>query len=366
VHELTGYPVTVEDPAGNVLASAGSPPPSDEGSDGFAALRSRGLSEERPLHRDGRLLVAISAGSEVLGSLTLIDPAGTAGEHETTVLEHGATVLAMEMSRLQSVVEVELRMGRDVVDELLVDLVGEHTVARAQALGFDTDAAHRVAIVSAAHTGQPGRATQVIGRLGGLVGKGSLFAEHAGSVVLLTDVDRDWAALTDALSHDDPSAGYRLGVGGVSETIFGLPRAYREAKLALRMFDLARLTGGVTVFDDLGVFRLLAEIQDRSAVERYVRTWLGALMDYDARHKGTLVYTLSRYLDLGGSYDATATAVAVHRSTLKYRLQRIREISGKDLNDPDVRFNLQLATRALETLHAVGDGLGRHIERGTP
>jgi DNA-binding PucR family transcriptional regulator len=122
------------------------------------------------------------------------------------------------------------------------------------------------------------------------------------------------------------------------------------------------LTGGVTVFDDLGVFRLLAEIQDRSAIERYVRTWLGALIDYDTRHSGSLVETLGRYLDLGGSYGATSTAVAVHRSTLRYRLQRIRDISGRDLNDPDVRFNLQLATRALETLHAVGGGLRRSTE----
>jgi sugar diacid utilization regulator len=357
VNELTGYPVTVEDAAGNVLASAGSPPPSAEGSAEPASLLARGEREGRPVYGGGRVLALIRAGSEVLGSLILIDPAGKAGDHEITVLEHGATVLAMEMSRLQSVVEVELRLGRDVVDELLVDLVGEHTVARAQALGFDTDAAHQVAIVSAVHEGQPGRTPSVIRRIGSLVGKGSLFAEHAGSVVLLTDVDRDWAALSDALRHDDPSASYRLAVGGVSENIYGLPRAYREAQLALRMFDLARLTGGVTVFDDLGVFRLLAEIQDRSAIERYVRTWLGALIDYDTRHGGALVETLGRYLDLGGSYDATATAVAVHRSTLKYRLQRIRDISGRDLNDPDVRFNLQLATRALETLHAVGGGL---------
>jgi DNA-binding PucR family transcriptional regulator len=267
------------------------------------------------------------------------------------------------MSKLQSVAEVELRMGRDVVDELLVDLAGEHTLGRARALGFDTDAAHRVAIVSAAHKGQPDRAGYVIRRMASLVGKGSLFTKHAGSVVLLTDVERDWAALRDALHHEDPSGGYRLAVSGVSENIFGLPRAYRGAQLALRMFDLARVTGGVAVFDDLGVFRLLAEIQDRSAIERYVRTWLGALIEYDARHGGGLVETLRRYLDLGGSYDATAAAVAVHRSTLKYRLQRIRDISGRDLNDADVRFNLQLATRALEALNAVGGGLGRSTDR---
>jgi DNA-binding PucR family transcriptional regulator len=46
--------------------------------------------------------------------------------------------------------------------------------------------------------------------------------------------------------------------------------------------------------------------------------------------------------------------LAVHRSTLKYRLQRIREISGHDLNDADVRFNLELASRARQTLLAIG------------
>jgi DNA-binding PucR family transcriptional regulator len=43
----------------------------------------------------------------------------------------------------------------------------------------------------------------------------------------------------------------------------------------------------------------------------------------------------------------------LHRSTLRYRLQRLREVSGHDLTDPDARFNLQLATRAWATLLAI-------------
>jgi DNA-binding PucR family transcriptional regulator len=62
---------------------------------------------------------------------------------------------------------------------------------------------------------------------------------------------------------------------------------------------------------------------------------------------------LSQYLECGGGYDATAAALSVHRSTLKYRLQRIREISGHDLADPDTDFNLQLATRAWRTLQTL-------------
>jgi hypothetical protein len=60
------------------------------------------------------------------------------------------------------------------------------------------------------------------------------------------------------------------------------------------------------------------------------------------------------YLECGGNYDATAASLSMHRSTLKYRLQRIREISGYDLSDADSRFNLQLATRAWTKLRALG------------
>ena len=55
----------------------------------------------------------------------------------------------------------------------------------------------------------------------------------------------------------------------------------------------------------------------------------------------------------GGGYEATSQALSVHRSTLKYRLQRIRELTGLDLGDPETRFNLELATRAWVTLQAL-------------
>jgi DNA-binding PucR family transcriptional regulator len=90
-----------------------------------------------------------------------------------------------------------------------------------------------------------------------------------------------------------------------------------------------------------------------ASVERFVRTWLGPLLDYDARKPADLVPTLTRFLELGQAYDATSEALAIHRSTLKYRLQRIREISQRDLSDPDTQFNFQLATRAWQTLVAL-------------
>ena len=88
-------------------------------------------------------------------------------------------------------------------------------------------------------------------------------------------------------------------------------------------------------------------------MERFIETWLGSLRAYDSENGSSLVATLGHYLESGGSYNSTARALAVHRSTLKYRLQRIREISDHDLTDADIRFQLQLASRAWRTLEAL-------------
>jgi len=92
---------------------------------------------------------------------------------------------------------------------------------------------------------------------------------------------------------------------------------------------------------------------DTASVERFVDEWLARLIDYDSAHGTQLVLTLSEYLECGGNYDASARALSVHRSTLKYRLNRIRQVSGYDLSLPDNQVNLQLATRAWRTLQAL-------------
>jgi DNA-binding PucR family transcriptional regulator len=147
----------------------------------------------------------------------------------------------------------------------------------------------------------------------------------------------------------------RLGVGGAAARPSDLPRSLREAGLALRLQKTLLPGDSACEYPKLGIFRMLAAIPDLTDVDSFVREWLGSLLDYDARRKAELVHTLTQYLEHGGNYDATAAELSVHKSTLKYRLQRIRELTGLELNDPDVHFNLQLATRAWGTLQALRD-----------
>jgi hypothetical protein len=356
VHELTGRAIVIEDRSGSIIARAG-PQASDGHVRQARAARERTIQRVidagGPVREPGRVLVVAGPPDGVVGLVWMMDPDGTAGDAEIVALEHGATIAAMELSRLRSLGEAQLRLGRDLLEDLLAGLDPQLARERARAIGSDLLEPVRIAIV------EPVGTAADEDRLVGAVRRalrddvaGWLLTTRAGAVVVLADGETDWTSFLTAVERTFDGA-CRVGVGGVVADPAGVPRSHREARLALKMSDSSNGVGGLTVFDDLGVFQLLAEVEDTASVERFVRTWLGPLLDYDARKPADLVPTLSRFLELGQAYDATSEALAIHRSTLKYRLQRIREISQRDLSDPDTQFNLQLATRAWQTLVAL-------------
>jgi DNA-binding PucR family transcriptional regulator len=364
VYELTGYPVAVEDRYGNLRAWAGPNRPTPYPKDPMARreqMLRRVIREGRPVREGGRLLAVARPRDDVLGVLALVDPSTTAGEQERVALEHGATVLAMELARLRSLADTELRVRRELVEELLAGTDAESALARAQALSYDLERPHRVVLVEGrARTRDDEAFFHAVRRAARDTGVGTLMLARGSSVVVLSDADQPWGEFRDAVLSGLGGGRCRVGVGGRCERPQDFPRSYGEAKFALRLQGAANSTDQATAFDDLGVYGILSTVDDISGIERFARLWLGALLDYDARKNSDLVATLSSYLECGGSYDATAAALVVHRSTLKYRLQRIREISGHSLTDSDTRFNLQLASRAWETLNALRGEQGAH------
>lgn len=368
LHEVTGYPVGIEDEYGNLRAWAGpnrpDPYPKDPAARREQLLR-RVLREGRPTRDGGGLVVVARPRPDLLGVIVLVDPAGTAGEQELMALEHGRTVLAMELARLRSLAETELRVRRDLMEDLLSGTEEESALRRAQALGYDLERPHRVVVVEGR-----GRVKDVevflhaVRRAARYEDVGSLLMSRGERVVVLADNEVDWESFRQAVLRELGGGRCRVGIGMRCEAIGELPRSHRQARLALDLQSSAEHDDQACRFEDLGVYRLFADLPEPEDIERFVLRWLEPLMQYDDRNDYELVETLSRYLECGGSYAETADALFIHRSTLKYRLQRIREIAGLNLNDPDTRFNLQLATRALDTLKILRSKRHLHASSG--
>lgn len=354
VSDLTGYPVAVEDRFGNLRAWAGpgrpDPYPKPDARKRAHLLR-RARREGRPMRDGDRFFALAQPRDEILGLLALVDPAGTAGPHETFALEHGALVLAAELAHLRGLGQMELRLRGDLVDDLCSGTDEESAHARAQAIGYDLHRPHAVVVVQGRGKATGEALARAVERAAADLEIGSLVGRRSGAVVLLAlSPPGRWAELGEMLAGEFPSAVVSVGVGGRCGSPGDFPRSVREAFVALGVRQASRQPAGVTTYEGLGIYRILAGGEHNAEVEGFVREWLGALLDYDAAHGAELVKTLSTYLECGGNYDETADGLAIHRSTLRYRLQRIREVSGLDLGDVDSRFNLHAATRARRVL----------------
>ena len=358
LHELTGLPVAIEDRYGNLVAWAGPgrPEPYPKPT---PARRQQVLQRARdarsPVRDRDRLITVAQPGSQVLGVIVLIDPDRTAGPSEKIALEHANTVLTLELAHLRALGEAELRLRRDLVEELLAGTDADSAQDRARALGYDLARPHRVVVITdGSQRGNHEAFYHAVRRAVRTTGIGSLLASRPDGVAVLSDTDKDWEQFRAAiLAQAGTQESCRLGVGAPCIQPSEFPRSHRQAQLALRMQVATGSPEQATLFEDLGIYQLLSEIVNIDSVEAFILRWLGPLLDYDTDKDARLIDTLSRYLECGGNYDLTAKTLSLHRSTLRYRLQRIRDISSHDLNEPDTRFNLQLATRAWTTVHAM-------------
>lgn len=358
LHQLTELPVAIEDRHGNLTAWAGPGQPDPYPKPTPARreqILQRALEARAPIRDRGRLIVVAEQDGQVLGTIALIDPDRAAGQSERIALEHANTVLRLELVHLRALGEAELRIRRDLVEELLAGTDVDSALDRARALGYDLARPHRVVLVTnGTPRGDHEAFYHAVRRAVRNTGIGSLLAARPGGVAVLSDADKDWEQVRAAvLAQMGPHASCRIGVGAPCTQPSEFPRSQSQAQLALKMQVATGSPAQATLFEDLGIYQLLSEMPDIMSVEVFIRRWLGPLIDYDIDKDARLVDTLSYYLECGGNYDTTAKMLSLHRSTLRYRLQRIRDISGRNINDPNTRFNLQLATRAWTTVHAM-------------
>jgi hypothetical protein len=356
LHDLTALPVGLEDKFGNLRCWAGPGRPHPypkQTTDERELLLHELAARNGPARIGGRVLTLVQPRTEILGVLALQDPDSTVSEDILFALRYGTTVLALELSHERSLAEIELNLRRELVDDLLAGTDRDGAYARADALGHDLRRPHYVVVVKAAGRAESALTTAV-GRAATALHLKYLEGRHGGLVVLLTEGRPDPQALHRAISKSPDRTSTAIGIGTCCEVPDELPQSFIEARRALNIQLRSANPEGAAAFDELGFYRLIDAAHDGGTVEAFVREWLGTLLDYDEGRKSEMVLTLSDYLECGGNYDESAVALHIHRSTLRYRLARIAELTGYDLRDVDTRFNLHAATRAWRFLNPAG------------
>jgi sugar diacid utilization regulator len=133
--------------------------------------------------------------------------------------------------------------------------------------------------------------------------------------------------LVRALAAPLGELGVSVGIGSWHPSASGVPTAYAEAREAAEIGLRPGMPERVVVFDDVLIDHVL---RANPHAARIIEDALGPLRDYDERRSTALVETLRMYFESGLSVTRSAAALSVHSNTVVYRLERIRELTGRD------------------------------------
>jgi sugar diacid utilization regulator len=299
------------------------------------------------------------------------------------------TLVASEVQRLRA----PARASELAVADFLHDILGrrvvgpDEIVARAEEIGVDLSAGAAIVVVRAqlhvpieegwrervvtvAERGARAAVPTAVAASSGRAG-----AEVIGSEVVVLVPSDDAAAaervaegVLRELGASLPGHSFALGRSRFAADPADLPRAGNEALLAANVAEgdaTAEEGPRVMAFDDTGAYRLLlsAMSEDPAELQRFYAETIEPLVAYDEQYETDLVITVEAFLDADGNVAGTAQRLFTHRHTIRYRLERVRELSGLDVGSTDGREKLSLGLKAMRVLGIAARG-GPASEQG--
>jgi purine catabolism regulator len=266
---------------------------------------------------------------------------GALSDYDRLVLHHGQTALAFELARRHAVSAAELRLAGDLLEDLEHDRLDERDVARRiSAFGLDPERRYAALLAVPPANASGERLRLAVARE--LDARGARYLSAArrdrASFLLEAEGEEETLALASAIAAAED--GVRIGVGRPG-TGRALGRSLLEARAAL---DAA--VGPVASYRDLGSLELLLGLPD-AALEAFVDRVLGPVA-----LAGPLVESLRALLDTGCRWSEAAAQLGVHRHTLRYRMERLEEQTGRHPDRPAERMELWLAVKAAQALQA--------------
>ncbi len=262
-------------------------------------------------------------------------------EYDLLVLHHGQTALAFELSRRRAVGAAELRLAGDLLEDLEVGRIEEREAGRRMtAFGLDPDAGYAAFLALPSNGGGSERLRHDLAAELDRRGRAHLSTARLDRAEFLVTVESEEDALDLAGQLLAATQGMRIAVGRPGSGR-ALGRSLLEARAALD-------TGGAPVvsYRDLGSLELLLGLSDAS-LEAFVARVLG---DVSANER--LLESLTALLEAGGRWTDAAGRLGIHRHTLRYRMDRLREQTGRHPDDPKDQMELWLAVKSHQALEA--------------
>jgi purine catabolism regulator len=197
---------------------------------------------------------------------------------------------------------------------------------------------------------------------------------HSGrflcALVPATAGDDEFFALAERLHARVARMAGEAMPAGAGRTVApaDLRRGFHEARCALEARALSinssngstKSAGGpgggsppvaLATYRDLGSFQLLLSLQDDDALRLFCDSILGPIEASEGAYGGELMRSLEAFIECNGQWERAAKALFCHRHTLRYRIRRVEELTGRSLDSARDRIDFWLALRGRELVH---------------
>ncbi len=141
----------------------------------------------------------------------------------------------------------------------------------------------------------------------------------------------------------------KIGVGRLYKGLTNVDKSFQDAIRTVRIGKVIS-SRNIISYDELGIFKILSQDFLNYELEDFYNTTLKKLVDYDKKKSTDLVETLTSYFENNGNLTRISEELFTHYNTVLYRVKRIEEITGLNLNDPSSRLNLEIAIKIKELL----------------
>ncbi len=379
IARATAKPVLIHDDAG-VLLSQVYPSMARRNSNGRAMMNNLPYSEFQSwLEADaptaeGAIVTSplghttvLKVEKRIAGYLSLVDSSPVLNDFDRLVLTYGADVCAIEMAKNRAIASAVEQTRGDWVQMWLSGTPTDDDLmsTRATQAGFDVDSEYVVSVfraVTESGTALPLESLIALVRddmsrrqLSGAIG------QYVDVIVALypieeaTPISRVRAVVGEVreqLALRAPGGLVSVGISRPAKGLSDLRVAYREAKDALSIAAELGEREEATFYGDLKLYQLLLALKESGLdyMHSFYHETLGALVEHDERKQSDLIRTLNGFFEANGNLAKAANDLDVHRNTLVYRLERISELTGLDLDDADNRLILHLSLKLQRVL----------------
>jgi PucR family transcriptional regulator, purine catabolism regulatory protein len=299
-----------------------------------------------------------AGGARAPGWLVVAVDDGRVDESIRLIAEQAAAIVGLELMHRGTAGETERRLTAGLVGDAIGGRTdGAELSRRLSAFGIEGEVAVAVFTAAGAKAEVALREALAASELAAAVaGQKIEDRELLCAIVGVGDRDPIEVAAEARVRLVDEVGGERVGeiVAAVSRSrpAIELPRAFQEAHWALGAIEHRRDQGGeatvVGSWHDLGVESLLLAVGDPEVLRLYCDRLLGPVLAGDSVYTAELLRSLELFILHNGQWERAARELHCHRHTLRYRMRKVEELTGRDLSKATDRIEFWLALRARE------------------